>query len=66
MGPPALLPKEGVLRIFITLKNSLPWMGLNPQPLGTAASTLTATPPWRHDFTIHILRFMCLLDDYRM
>jgi hypothetical protein len=33
--------KEGVLRIFITLKNSLPRLGLNPRPLGPVASTLT-------------------------
>jgi hypothetical protein len=26
-------PKEGVLRIFIALKNPLPWLGSNPQPL---------------------------------
>jgi hypothetical protein len=32
-------PKEGVLRIFITLKNPSPQPGLNPQPLGPVAST---------------------------
>jgi hypothetical protein len=39
-----LLPiqEEGVLQIFITLKNPSPWLGLNPQPLGPVAST---TPP---------------------
>jgi hypothetical protein len=44
---PALLPiqQEGVLRIFITLKDPLPWLGLNPQPVGPVASTLTTTPP---------------------
>jgi hypothetical protein len=49
MGPPALLPirKEGVLRIFIALKNPSPWPGSNPQPLGPVASTLTITPPRR-------------------
>jgi hypothetical protein len=36
-------PKEGVLRIFIALKNS-PRPGVNPQPLGPVASTLTTTP----------------------
>jgi hypothetical protein len=40
-------PKEGVLRIFIALKNPLPLPGLNPQPLGPVASTLTTTPPRR-------------------
>jgi hypothetical protein len=40
-------PKEGVLRIFIALKNPLPWPGSNPQPLGPVASTLTTTPPRR-------------------
>jgi hypothetical protein len=39
--------KEGVLRIFITLKNPLPWLGSIPQPLGPVASTLTTTPPRR-------------------
>jgi hypothetical protein len=41
--------KEGVLRIFIALKNPSPWPGLNPQPLGPVTSTLTTTPsrwPW--------------------
>jgi hypothetical protein len=28
--------KEGVLLIFITLKNPLPWPGLNLQPLGSS------------------------------
>jgi hypothetical protein len=37
--------EEGVLRIFITLKNPLPWPGSNPQPLGPVASTLTTAPP---------------------
>jgi hypothetical protein len=40
---PALLPirEEGVLRMFIALKNPLSWPGSNPQPLGPVASTLT-------------------------
>jgi hypothetical protein len=38
-------PKEGVLRIFIALKNPSPWSGSNPLPLGPVASTLTTTPP---------------------
>jgi hypothetical protein len=37
--------KVGVLRIFIVLKNPLPWPSLNSQPLGPVASTLTTTPP---------------------
>jgi hypothetical protein len=40
-------PKEGVLRIFISLKNPWSWQGLNPRPLGPVAHTLTTTPPWR-------------------
>jgi hypothetical protein len=43
MGPSrALLPirEESVLRIFIALKNPLPWLGSNPQTLGPVASTL--------------------------
>jgi hypothetical protein len=40
-------PKEGALRIFIALKNSSPWPGLKPRPLGPVASTLTTTPPRR-------------------
>jgi hypothetical protein len=36
--------KEGVLRTFITIKNPLPWPGLNSRPLGPVASTLTTTP----------------------
>jgi hypothetical protein len=42
MGRPALfrIRKEGVLRIFIALKNTSPWLGSKPQPLGPVASTL--------------------------
>jgi hypothetical protein len=40
-------PKEGVLRIFIALKNPSPGPGLNQLPLGTVASTLTTTSPRR-------------------
>jgi hypothetical protein len=36
---------EGVLRIFIALKNPLLWPGSNPRPLGPVASTLTTSPP---------------------
>jgi hypothetical protein len=47
MGPPALLalPKEGVLRTFIALKNPSPRPSLNPRTLGPVTSTLTTTPP---------------------
>jgi hypothetical protein len=37
--------KEGVLRIFIALKNPSPWPGSNPRPLDPVASTLTTIPP---------------------
>jgi hypothetical protein len=37
-------PKEGVLRIFIALKNPFPLSGLNPRTLSLMTSTLTATP----------------------
>jgi hypothetical protein len=32
--------KEGMLQIFISLKNPLPWLGLNPWTFGPVASTL--------------------------
>jgi hypothetical protein len=41
--------KEGVLRIFISLKNPSPWPGSNPQPLSPVASTLTTTRPRRQN-----------------
>jgi hypothetical protein len=40
-------PKEGELRIFIALKNPSFRPGSNPRPMGSVASTLTTTPPWR-------------------
>jgi hypothetical protein len=40
--------KEGVLQIFIALKNPSPWPGSNPRPLGPGASTLTTAPPRQH------------------
>jgi hypothetical protein len=40
-------PKEGVLRIFIALKNPSPRLGLNSRPLGPAANKLTTTPTRR-------------------
>jgi hypothetical protein len=39
--------KEGVLRIFIALKNPSPRPDLNLRPLSPAASTITTTPPRR-------------------
>jgi hypothetical protein len=39
--------KEGLLRIFIALRNPSPRPGLNPRPLGPGGSTLTTTPPRR-------------------
>jgi hypothetical protein len=36
--------KEGVLQIFIALKNTSLGRGLNPRTLGPVASTLTVTP----------------------
>jgi hypothetical protein len=40
-------PNEGVLWIFIALKNPSPRTSLNSRPLGPVASTLTTTPPRR-------------------
>jgi hypothetical protein len=37
--------KEGVLHVFIALKNSLPRLGLNSRTLGQMLSTLTTTQP---------------------
>jgi hypothetical protein len=50
---PALLiiREEGVLRIFIALKNHRLGRVLNPQHLGPVASTLTTTPPRGHDMS---------------
>jgi hypothetical protein len=47
-------PKEGVLRIFIAIKNPSRLPGLNTRPLGPVASTLTTTPPrqrWALSYT---------------
>jgi hypothetical protein len=62
MGPPALLPirKESVLRIFIALKNPLPWPGSNPQSLDPVASTLTTTPPKRRPVVYFCQHMMAL------
>jgi hypothetical protein len=47
MGPFGFIPirEEGVLQIFIALKNPSPWPGSNTQPLSPVAGTLTTTPP---------------------
>jgi hypothetical protein len=37
--------KEGMLQIFVALKNSSPQPGFNPWTLGSVVSTLTITPP---------------------
>jgi hypothetical protein len=42
------LPKEGVLRIFIALKNPSSRSGLNPRTLVLMESKLTIIPPRRH------------------
>jgi hypothetical protein len=39
--------EEGVLLIFIALKNPSIWQSSNPQTLGPVASILTTTPPRR-------------------
>jgi hypothetical protein len=47
--------KEGVVRIFVALKNPSPWPGSNQRPLGPVASTLTTAPPR--------LQIICTTDD---
>jgi hypothetical protein len=42
-------PQEGVMQIYIALRNPSPWPGMNPRTLGLMASTLTIAPPRRHD-----------------
>jgi hypothetical protein len=54
-------PKEGVVQIFIVLKNPSPWPGLNPRPLGPVASTLTTTPPRRPGVSIGLLKVEILV-----
>jgi hypothetical protein len=51
-------PNEGVLRIFIALKNPSPRPGLNPRPLGPVASTLTTIPSrrLRHDLLVFLIK----------
>jgi hypothetical protein len=53
--------KEGVLRIFIALKNPSCRLGLNPKPWGPAANTLTITPPRRLD---NLLRDIAFVESY--
>jgi hypothetical protein len=59
---PALLPirEEGVLRIFIALKNPSLWPGSNPQPLGSMESTLTTTPPRRLSSVVRTIAGMTM------
>jgi hypothetical protein len=66
MGPPALLPirEEGVLRIFIAIKNPSAWPSSNPRPLGPVASTLTTTPP-RRPILRYLYYFGIYLDGLR-
>jgi hypothetical protein len=46
MGPGFTSPlKEGMLRIFIILKNPSPRLGLNPRTLSPMANILTITLP---------------------
>jgi hypothetical protein len=53
--------KEGMLRIFIALKNPSPWLGSNRQTLGPVASTITTTAPRRHVEDIsHKTNFRCI------
>jgi hypothetical protein len=40
---------EGVLWVFIALKNPSPWLGLNPRPLRPVVNTLTTIPLRRLD-----------------
>jgi hypothetical protein len=48
---------EGVLRIFMFLKTSLPRPGLNPRTLCSVARTLTIIPPRRYEccYSTHCL-----------
>jgi hypothetical protein len=56
--------KEGVLRIFIALKNPSPRLGLNPRPLGPVASTLTSTPLRRLTSWYHVGGYQCCRRTY--
>jgi hypothetical protein len=68
MGHPALLSirEEGVLRIFIAIKNQSPRPSLNPPPLGPVASTLTTTPPRRLRQTLLLLWTSACGDTWQM
>jgi hypothetical protein len=50
----SLPPKEGVLRIFIALKNQSSRPSLNPRTLGPMTNTLTITPRRRMFVLIHL------------
>jgi hypothetical protein len=70
------LPKEGLLRIIISLKNPSPRPSLNPRPLGPVASRLTTASPRRHcvpfvrltkvSSTAHVHLVGCELGNRRM
>jgi hypothetical protein len=49
--------KEGVLWIFIALKNPSPLPSLNPRPLSPVVSTLTITPPRRPSYVTVVLKY---------
>jgi hypothetical protein len=55
-------PREGLLRIFIALKNPPHRPGLNPRLLAPVASTQTTTPPRWQLMTVEVLRFRCRVD----
>jgi hypothetical protein len=57
-------PKEGVLRIFIALKNPSPRPDLNPRPLSLVASTLTTTPSRRP--RCRIIKLSCSITPCRL
>jgi hypothetical protein len=63
MGPPALISvqKEGVLPIFIALKNPSPLLGSNTQTFGPVASTVTTTLS-RRLAKLLLRDFVCWMD----
>jgi hypothetical protein len=54
------LLKEGVLRMFISLKNPSHRLGLNPRTLGPMARTLTITPPRRLYLPLLLVKLLLL------
>jgi hypothetical protein len=59
----ASLPKEGVLQIFIALKNSSLRQGLNSRTSGLMANTVTITPPGRHEVALRFMKVNCTLPE---